>query len=351
VDPETATEIAFGLASALENSKKSDFDRLFYLGNALAALANKIEPQTAAKIAEPASRQLAAALENPQESTSNGLSRLAYELLRLKPQSETVRYPADLKTLIDVINFRTDETSLNLKRVLDEIESRRSSLKNPKESNSDRLLRLSEALLALANKMEPHATAEIAKGLASTLENPQESDSDRLLRLSEALAALANKMEPQAVAEIAKGLADTLENPRETNSDRLLHLSEALLALANKMEPQAAAEIAKGLAGTLENPRETNSDRLLRLSEALLALANKIEPQSAAEIAKGLAGALENPPETGTDRLLRLSEALLALANKIEPQGAAEIASWSPDYCNGFRVPLAIGLHAHGLAT
>ena len=68
--------------------------------------------------------------------------------------------------------------------------------------------------------MEPQAAAEIARRgaqrLAAALENPQETDSDRLSRLGNALAALADKMEPQAAAEIAKGLVAALENPQET---------------------------------------------------------------------------------------------------------------------------------------
>ena len=98
--------------------------------------------------------------------------------------------------------------------------------------------------------MEPQPAAEIVKRgaqrLAAALENPQETDFHRLSRLGNALAALANKMEPQAAAEIAKGLAAALENPQETDFHRLLSLGDALAALADKIEPQAAAEIAKG---------------------------------------------------------------------------------------------------------
>jgi hypothetical protein len=124
-------------------------------------------------------------------------------------------------------------------------------------------------LAALANKMEPQAAAEIAKGLAAALENPQETDSYRLSGLGNALADLADKMEAQAAPEIAKGLATALENPQETNSYRLSILRNALVALADKMEPQAAAEIAKGLATALENPQETDSYRLSRLGQIL----------------------------------------------------------------------------------
>jgi hypothetical protein len=104
------------------------------------------------------------------------------------------------------------------------------------------------------------------------LRPPQETDPNRLSGLGDALAALANKMEPQAAAEIAKGLVAALENPQITDPNRLSGLGNALAALANKMEPQAAAEIAKGLAAALENPQETDSNRLSRLGLGLAAV-------------------------------------------------------------------------------
>ena len=74
------------------------------------------------------------------------------------------------------------------------------------------------------------------------MENPQETDSAWLSILGEALTVLANRMEPQATAEIAKGLAAALENLQQTDSHRLSILGKMLAALANRMESQAAAE-------------------------------------------------------------------------------------------------------------
>jgi hypothetical protein len=308
-----AAKLGSRLAAVLENPQETDFSRLMRLGEALAALTNKMEPQAAAEIAKRGAQRLAAVLENPKETDSLRLSRLDNVLAALANKMEPQAAAEIAKGLAAV-------------------------LENPQETDSDRLMRLGDVLAALANKMEPQAAAEIAKRgaqrLAAVLENPQETDSARLMRLGEALAALANKMEPQAAAEIAKRgaqrLAAVLENPQETDSDRLMRLGEALAALTNKMQPQAAAEIAKGLAAVLENSPETDSYRLSDLGDVLAALANKIEPQAAAEIAKRgaqrLAAVLENPPDTYFGSPLRLGAALAALANKMEPQAAAEIA-------------------------
>ena len=49
MEPQAATEIARGLAAALEKSRETESDRLSDLRDALAALANKVEPQAAAR--------------------------------------------------------------------------------------------------------------------------------------------------------------------------------------------------------------------------------------------------------------------------------------------------------------
>ena len=304
MEPQAAADIAKGLAAALENPQATDIGPHSGLGKALAALAAKMEPQAAADIA----KGLAAALENPQETGFDHLSRLSEALAALAAKMEPQAAADIAKGLA-------------------------AALENPQETDSNRLWSLSDALAALAAKMEPQAAANIAKGLAAALENPQETDFEHLWSLGKALAVLAAKMEPQAAADIAKGLAVALENPHETGFERLLSFGYALAALAAKMEPQAAADIAKRgaqhLVAALENPQETDSTRLSSLGKALAALAAKMEPQAAADIAKRaqrLAAALENPQETDSTRLRSLGKALAALTAKMEPQAAADIA-------------------------
>jgi WD40 repeat protein len=101
-----------------------------------------------------------------------------------------------------------------------------------------------------------------ARQVATALEKREETEDSRLASLRDELVTLANKMEPQAATEIAKGLAADLENPEETNPYRLWSLGDALVAMANKMEPQAAAEMANSLAATLEKQQGANSSRL-----------------------------------------------------------------------------------------
>ena len=71
---------------------------------------------------------------------------------------------------------------------------------------------------------------ELAGRLVTVLEDPKETDSDRLSRLGEALAELAAKMEPKEAAALAargaQRLAGLLEDPKETDADRLSTLGE-----------------------------------------------------------------------------------------------------------------------------
>jgi hypothetical protein len=79
LEPLAAAEIGRGLSGALGNPQKTDSDRLSGLGNALAALANRLGTQ-AAVIARQNAQRLAAALENPQKTDSYRLSRLGNAL-------------------------------------------------------------------------------------------------------------------------------------------------------------------------------------------------------------------------------------------------------------------------------
>jgi hypothetical protein len=345
MEPQAAAEIANGLVAALEDPQETNSERLSSLGYALAALANKMEPQGAAEIARRDAQRLIAALKDPQETNSERLSSLGYALaalvnkIELQAVAEIARQGA--QRLVAALEDPQETNSgqllslgYALAAMINKIEpqaaaeiARRgaqrliAALESSQELHA--IWRLNEALAALENKMDPLAAEEIAKELAADLKNPQETEYQRLLILGQALAALANKMDPLAAAEIVKGLVENLENSQDTSYLRLSSLREPLTALANKMDPLAAGETAKRLAADLENPHEINYGRLSEFSKAFASLANKMEPQAAAEIAKGLVAALENPQEINSSELGAL---LAVLANKMEPQAAAETA-------------------------
>jgi hypothetical protein len=151
-----AAEMGRRFAAALEDPKADPY-WLSKLGNALATLANKIEPQPAAEIAN----GLAAALDKPQETDKARLAGLGNGLAALARKMD----PQDAAEIARGLA---------------------ATLQNPLETDVERVLFLSLPLEKLGEKMEPQDTAGIAKGLAAALENPQETDSDRLSNLSNA---------------------------------------------------------------------------------------------------------------------------------------------------------------------
>jgi hypothetical protein len=193
----------------LENWQATD-SALSSLGSALAALADKMEPQAAAEFATRGARRLVATLENSRTDSAR-LSSLGSALAALADKMEP-QAAAEIAT----------RGAWRLVVALGSWQETNSGL-------------LGSALAALADKMEPQAAAEFATRGArrlvamATLENSR-TDSAHLSSLGSALAALAAKMEPQAAAEIAKGLAATLENPQETDSARLSSLGKTLAA-------------------------------------------------------------------------------------------------------------------------
>lgn len=73
---------------------------------------------------------------------------------------------------------------------------------------------------------------------------------------------LANKVDPPAAVNLAKGLTDALEDPQKEDCFWPSSFGEALTALATKLDSSIATDLAKGLAAALENPQDTNPGRL-----------------------------------------------------------------------------------------
>jgi TIR domain len=202
------------------------------------------------------------------------------------------------------------------------------TLRKAQPIESARLWTLGEALASLASHMNPDDAAHVADGLAKALEDPDETDPDQLSRLGSALAALSKYLNPRDAARVAKGLAEALQDPNETDPDRLARLGSALAALAVHMNPSDAARVAAGAASVLSNALETSkdSDVLYNLGKALSKLAPRVDPEDAARLADGLLKAFENPKQTNSDRLWSLGEALVAFAARMDSKDASRLA-------------------------
>jgi energy-coupling factor transporter ATP-binding protein EcfA2 len=323
------TERAEGLTKAMENSQATEAYRLSTMGEALAALAGRMESKEAAGVSSRGAQVLAKTLENSEETHPFILSMMGKPLAALAGRMESKEAAGVLLRGAQVLA---------------------KALENSEETNPVFLPWLGKALAALAARMESKEAAGVAEGLAKALENSQRTDPRRLSRLGtvgEALAALAARMESKEAAGVslsgAQVLAKALENSQATDADSLSRLGtvgEALAALAARMESKEAAGVssrgAQVLAKALENSQGTDPRRLSRLGtvgEALAALAARMESKEAAGVslsgAQVLAKALENSQGTDTDVLSSIGWSLRGLARLIPPARQTQLAALS----------------------
>jgi len=170
---------------------------------------------------------------------------------------------------------------------------------------------LSNALAALAARMEPKDAASVFKALEYSRIGPYNPP-----ELSNVLAAaLVARMEPNDARNVADGLAKALEDSK-TSAKQLPALGRGLAALAAHMEPKEAAGVSsrgvRVLLKAAEDPEIVPS-----LSDALAALAAWMEPKGVAGVAEGLVKALDNLQENDSGSLLNLGRALGTLSLRV----------------------------------
>ena len=154
MEPQEAARIADRMVTALENPQQTDSYRLAYLGKAVAALAARMEPQEAARIAD----RMVTVLENPQQTDSYRLSYSRQGSGSAGGQDGAAGGGAPCRPYGDGAG----------------------------KSPADRWLPPvvpREAVAALAARMEPQEAARLADRVVTALENPQQTDGSRLLLL------------------------------------------------------------------------------------------------------------------------------------------------------------------------
>ena len=310
-----ADEMADRLAKELENPQQTNAKRL-KLGQALAALATRMEPKGTAGFSARGAQVLAKALKDPKTTA------YAYQPYQWSGLNDAL---AALAARIEPKDAASVADSLA------------KGLEDPK-TNAYQLAALSKALVALAARMEPKEAASVssrgAQVLVKGLEDPKTSA--YLWDLGETLAALAARLEAKEVADVsargAQVLAKVLKDPKtDAYVYQLWALSsDALSALAARMESKDAASVADSLAKGLENPKtDAYVYQLAALSKALVALEARMEPKEAASVsscgAQVLVKALKDPT-TESNQLSVLRDALTALATRMEPNDAASVA-------------------------
>jgi hypothetical protein len=323
-------ELCERLTKTLE--QETNPDRALRLGEALAALAMRLSPDSAAPLAGHFTKKL------KRETDDDNVARLSRVVVALAARLN----PEDAAPLADLLTIALEEGNMyrrqrSLNEALVALAPRLSSesaaplagrfteqLK--RETDFVRLMDLGGPLVALSARLRSNDAAPLAARLAEELK--QVSAPERETKLGEALAALAVGLTPESAGPIAEGLTETLE--QETASDRVARLAKALGPLNARLSPEGAAAIADRAAATLLSAlnREAAQNYSGELGEVLAALLGHLSPESAASIAERAAAILLNRLEREAEpkRLATLGESLAALLVHLSSDTAAPLA-------------------------
>jgi energy-coupling factor transporter ATP-binding protein EcfA2 len=356
-----ATE-ANRLAAALEEVDLEEWylpSRLSAMGEALAALTERMNSDDAAVLSNRGASVLIAALEN-RKRDSGDLSNLRSPLSALAARMNS-RDAATTAARLATILERSQEMDqsalpgLGWGKALAALTERMNSddaailnnrgalvltaaLEKPSQESYYDLAAYSEELAALAARMNLKDTSiladRVALVLTAALEKPSQQSYYYLVSCSKALADLAARMNPKDAAILAGRVASVvtakLEKPQKNSSD-LIYLGWALAALTERMNSDDAAILnnrgALVLIAALENWR-TSDFGLNSLDGPLVALAARMNSKDAATTAARLAKALEIRKEVDFPiRLSILGKALVALSPRVNTGDATTTAS------------------------
>ena len=225
------------------------------LGNALAALAARMEPKHVASVAD----VVAKAMENSKTDSSHLLGfgeTLAALAARMEPK---------------------DAASVSSRAPL---WLRQWRIRKPVPPNCYVLVRRWQRWQRGWSQRTPQVSRHAARKFWLRQWRIRKPMASQLLRLGETLAALAARMEPKDAASVssrgAQVLAKAMEDTK-TGASRLSDLGNALAALAARMEPKGhRGRVADGLAKAVENPQETDASRLSSLGWTLGQLSSRI---------------------------------------------------------------------------
>jgi hypothetical protein len=171
---------ATSLANTLESTTDTDLYRLSRLGNALGALAARMNPADAAKLVGRGATVLVDRLENTKETEAFSLDNLGATLAALSaPMNPT-----------DAAEVAGRAATVLAKTLVDLAKQK----ENPNSNDSIAMARLGYALGALAAPMNPTDAASVAGRVAMALEHRQGTDSQTLASLGGVLADLAAKI-------------------------------------------------------------------------------------------------------------------------------------------------------------
>jgi hypothetical protein len=331
LEPKEAARVAAVLTQALE--KETDANARQTLTQGLAALAGRLEPKEAARVSGQAAGVLTQALEKEADlggkaALAQGLaavaghlapaervqvSKLTGDLLTTALEREASADQAASHALVVVTGrMAPTEAAAMLTRAVE-------TAKNPADKGV-----LAEGLAAMAGRLEPKEAARVAAVLTQALE--KETDANARLALAQELAAVAGHLEPAEGVQVSRRAGDLLTKAleKETNSNGKVVLAQGLVVVTGRLEPSEAAAV---LTRVLE--QETDSSGKAALAAGLAVVAERLEPREAARVsgrvAGGLAQALQK--ETDANRKGALTQVLATVVQRLDPGEASRMCT------------------------
>jgi hypothetical protein len=340
LESKQAAEIADALAQLLR--QKTDTSERLQLTRMLAAVAARMEPKEAARIAGPAAATFTQAISQTQETGQLMVLTLCLSILaeRLEPGQAAAMSGQAAATLIQAMN-RTGNPD-DLRHLTRSLQTAASRL-GPKESArvhgqagaafapmmrrtpDARMVRwLAQDLAGLADRMEPgEATAVCEQAVAVLIPAMNKKDQKTLSVLAEALTVVVARMEPgQAAGRLTQALDQTAD------ANVLRPLTHTLSAVTARMAPGEAAKVSGQAAAALLRALQKEPRDLPTLARLLGAATARMELREAgrtcAQAADTLLAALDRTTDAAV--LQSLAEGLATLAVRLGPTEAAAAA-------------------------
>ncbi len=334
LDRDTASALATRAANVLAKRLESQLDMEFYLrwdlGGTLAALAERLDADTAAAVATQGASALVRALESRP-----GDSGYAVSALEVLPALAVHLRPSDAAALADrlIAALRSPPMSYDGLRMCDIALAALAARMAPdaaaagrgfsavtglltNQSSRNNIVMIGAALPVLAAQLSPGDARSQAERMLTLLENWKDFSTDLQLDFGAALAALAARLEPEAAGSMARRLARLLQNPRGNNSRTRETLGPAVFACCARLEAAEAGAIAHSLMTVLERRQQVASETLV--APIVAGLCARVSPIDVRSLAERAGKTLLNQHETYPDRLASLVIVLTSLAPRLE---------------------------------
>jgi tRNA A-37 threonylcarbamoyl transferase component Bud32 len=296
----TPVEAAGVLHRALE--KETDSNRRVARAEQLGAVAGRLEPGKAARVA----RQVVAVLSEALQKAPDYQDRWALaEKLGVVTGHLEAKEAAQVAGQVAAVMTQAVKT----------------------ETESFGKATLAQGLAAVAGRMEPPEAARAVKQVAWVLTQALETepDSNRKAALAEGLAAIAGHLEPPEAARLSGQVVAVLTRTlaKEKGSGGKARLAQGLVAIDRYLNPADGVPVPKLTADLLTTALEgAADDEHFVLPQTLLAVTGRMAPAEAATVLLRAMGAASNSWSKAT-----LAEGLMPVAGQLEGKEAEPVAA------------------------